>query len=313
MGQVAIIILQYGNADATIDCISSVIKYNTYKVKFIVVDNGSPEESDRVQLSDAVRRLFGSVIEVDDQYIPDAPLPQVTIVKSAVNDGYARGNNKGLRLAYADGDIDQVLILNNDTLFVEDIIPKLVADINTLHDAALVTPLLYKKDLQGVDVNCARNYNSMRDSAIVNMLLTYCPASVYRRCYIPVSPSTGIHKVSIVSGSCMMCRKDLFESVGGFDPGTFLYWEENILAEKFKRIGKRNYVDTDIKCIHLGASTTRRVKSYKILRHSIDSQLYFARNYWPARTSFKLAALKLSASWLLLVFAVHDRLFKRKK
>ena len=228
MGQVAIVILQYGNAAATIDCIRSVLQYNTYPVKFIVVDNGSPEDSDLDQLSEAMRQLFGSVHEVNDQYTPDAPLHHVTIVKSAVNDGYARGNNKGLRLAYADNDIDYVLILNNDTLFVEDIIPKLVADIKALPDAALITPMLYKKDLEGVDVNCARNYNSMRDLAIVNLLLlTYCPGFVYRRRYIPVSPSTGIHKVSIVSGSCMMCRKDLFQNVGSFAPGTFLYWEEN--------------------------------------------------------------------------------------
>lgn len=312
MGQVAIIILQYGNSAATVDCIRSVADHNTALVKFIVVDNGSPCESDRAQLSEAMVGLFGSVLEVDDQFTPVKPLPAVTIVKSAVNDGYARGNNKGLRLAYADSEIDYVLILNNDTLFVEDIIPKLVDDVDTLPDAALVTPLLYKKDLEGVDVNCARNYNSMRDSAIVNFLLSNCPPSLYRRRYVPVDPATGVHQVSVVSGSCMMCRKKVFERAGSFDPGTFLYWEENILAEKIRRMGLRNYVDTDLKCIHLGASTTRRIKSYEIIRHSIDSQLYYARNYWPTRTPLKLAILKLSATWMLTIYAIHGRL-KRKK
>lgn len=34
--------MNYNNSYDTINCIKSVLNYNTYPVKFIVVDNGSP-------------------------------------------------------------------------------------------------------------------------------------------------------------------------------------------------------------------------------------------------------------------------------
>ena len=312
MGHVAIIILQYGNAASTIDCIKSVLKYNTYPVKFIVVDNCSPDVNDREQISAVSRDLFDVTIEVDDNFMPEKPLPVFTLVRSVANDGYARGNNKGLRLAYADNDIDYVLILNNDTLFVEDIVPKLVADVDTLPHAALVTPLLYKKNLDGIDMNCARNANRMRDFAIINLLLLRIPTFIKRHIYVNVKPDTGCHKVPLVSGSCIMCRKDVFESIDSFDPRTFLYWEEDILGAKIRRIGRCNYVDTDIRCIHLGAATTRNEVSFNMIRHSIESGLYYANNYWNG-SSFKMALLRLATKWSLTVYSIHCKLRKRKK
>lgn len=56
-----------------------------------------------------------------DKYIEgqaiQSPLKKVSFLISGTNDGYAQGNNKGLALAYADSEIDEILILNNDILF----------------------------------------------------------------------------------------------------------------------------------------------------------------------------------------------------
>lgn len=41
---VGIVILNYNNASATIACVESIIRYNTYPVKIIIVDNGSKRE-----------------------------------------------------------------------------------------------------------------------------------------------------------------------------------------------------------------------------------------------------------------------------
>lgn len=307
MNKVAIIILQYGNAEATIDCITSVEQYNTYPVKYIVVDNASPRDECEV-LQKYVHNISQDVLEVSDNAELTATLPKFTIVKSVLNDGYARGNNKGLRLAYEDNEVDKILILNNDILFVEDIIPKLVRDIQTLNDCALISPLLYKRNLDGFDVNCAR-YCAKFFDLLLNNILVFRYGNKVKRPHL--APDTGIMPVELISGSCMMACKNLFQSIGGFDPGTFLYYEENILSEKIKRVCLRNYLDTDLKCIHLGASTTEKSQSRKITRIGFESQYYFVKSYHRL-TGIKLPILKLSQWWVLSLLAFKD-LFRWKR
>lgn len=68
-------------------------------------------------------------------------------------------------------------------------------------------------------------------------------------------------------------------SIGGFDPNTFLFFEENILFEKIRGSGKRNYLVPSLKCIHLGASTTSKNVSLRTQFASMNSARYYLENY----------------------------------
>ena len=308
---VAVIILQYGNSEATLNCIRSVEQYNSYPIKYIVVDNASPLEEDREKLVAAMKQISDDDVSVvSDNDIPSKILPKATIVLSEKNDGYARGNNKGLKFAYADEEIKYILILNNDTLFVEDIIPQLVHDIETVENCALVSPLMYKKDLVSIDRFCARYEGRVRDTIVYNLLLFHIPDYIKRATFIPVKYGSGLKVVELISGSCIMCRKDLFEQIGSFDPNTFLYCEENILWEKIKLTGKVNYIDTDLKCIHLGAATTSKHFSKHLIQESFRSQNYFVKNYLPYGR-IKVALLKLTNVWILTALTMRKLLLGR--
>lgn len=288
MSFTAIIILQYGNSRATIECIESVQRYNTAPVRYIVVDNASPDPAD----ADAVGR-----------YLETLPV-EAMLVRSPVNDGYARGNNRGLEPAYADPRVDTVLILNNDILFVEDIIPRLRDDIGRLDRCALVSPLLYKPGLTGIDFSCARNTMSFRYMLAFNLLVLHATPGMNRRLAVPVVPYRGAMPVELISGSCIMCRKALFEIIGGFDPGTFLYMEENILSERLRRLDLVSYIDTDIKCIHVGAATISKTRSRAMLMRMFDSQYYFVRNYMN-HGCVKGAIYRLSQLWVKIVLTIR--------
>ncbi len=300
--QVAIIILQYGNAEATIDCINSVELYNTYPVKYIIVDNASPHITDCEKIENFLYEKFDQECAVcNEGQLTRNVLLKATLLKSAVNDGYARGNNKGLNLAYDDPEIDIVLVLNNDTLFVEDIIPKLVDDVKTLPNCAFVTPLLYKKNLNGIDMNCARK--RMRFSSIIlNNLLVFRYTRFIKS--LPITPSTSIKEVELISGSCMLCQKEVFKKLGFFDTHTFLYYEEDILSEKNKTLHLVNYVDTNLKCIHLGASTTKQTNSLKIVKIGFKSQYYYISKYHKF-SWIKLPLLKASQLWVIGILSFN--------
>lgn len=286
-GCVAVLILNYNNFHATKNCIESVLRFNTIPIKFLIVDNGSRE----VCLSQLEMYLYEKFLEKYDR-IEDGDerrnLNYVSLLVCKTNDGYANGNNKGLKYAYLDDEICYVLILNNDVLFVEDVLPKMVEKYKVMTDCALLSPLLYKRGLQEIDYNCARRSVSVKDIFFNYLFFYFDPFSIkektlkeqyYLMSDARLSESCGEFEIELPSGSCMLCSKSLFEKIGGFDPNTFLYFEENILHEKIKKINLKNYILPNVRCVHLGASSTKNENSFFIIKTGVESALYFINEY----------------------------------
>lgn len=81
-----------------------------------------------------------------------------------------------------------------------------------------------------------------------------------------------------VSGAFMMVKADRFEAVNGFDPRTFLYFEEVILAERFTRYGWHFAFDPSATVVHYeGGSTT--VKSSKRNAIEMESRMLYYKEY----------------------------------
>ncbi len=295
----AVIILEYNNADDTINCINSVERFNTSAVKYIVIDNGSPDRGVVERLTGYLKEKFGDVTVCGDGETTAFPLGKATFIASGCNNGYASGNNKGLKLAYGDDEVSHVMVLNSDILFVEDIIPGLLDDVDSLADAAFVSPLLYKKGLVEPDYNCARRAITLRQLLGLCACLQIDFFGITRRQRISLEGRNGCVPIQLPSGSCMLCRKELFECIGSFDPNTFLYYEENILWEKVRPLGLVNYVDTRLRCVHLGATSTRQQPSLMIARAGSRSINYFARNYLHAG---------FVTRWLLRLFTTLNEL-----
>lgn len=97
MPDCSIIIINYNTFSLTADCIRSIKNKVTgnYSYEIIIVDNAS-EECDPV----AFKTLF----------------PEITLIASNINAGFAKGNNLGIAIAKG----DYILLLNSDTLLLND-------------------------------------------------------------------------------------------------------------------------------------------------------------------------------------------------
>ncbi len=295
-GKTAILILNYNNYEDTINCVESVEKYNTAQIKYIVIDNGSRREGTREALDQYFLRAFGNQYQKVSEGEKTEALPYVTFLVSKTNDGYACGNNKGLELAYADEEIDKVMILNNDVLFVEDIIPRLIQEYDSDDHIGIVSPLLYKRNMDGLDYNCARRPESVARTFGRFLLFYFNPFGIKdkwnkQQKYLldkPELKDTERFEIDLPSGSCMLLSKKLFKEIGSFDPHTFLYNEENILYQKLHTIGKTNWIYPKLKCIHLGASSTKHEVGYFMIKASADSTCYYIENYTKANKLTKV-------------------------
>lgn len=284
----AIIILNYNNANDTINCVESIMKFNTANVKLIVVDNGSSKGDTVLVLHEYFSKKFiGNYLRVQDEQISTVSLPLLTFDVSGENSGYARGNNKGLSLAYRDSEIGYIMILNNDTLFVDDIIPKLLSYLCRLDNCAVVTPVLYKKDGKTMDKSFARNVHTVNQLILKYITLGFRIPGLYSKILGPASDILIKHpdllkndffEVNCISGSCFLIDKTTMQSIGGFDPNTFLYYEEYILSKKIERIAKKNYVIPSAKLIHLGGSTAKHYSQFTT-KANLESANYFLTNY----------------------------------
>lgn len=296
MKYTAIVILNYNNYQDTINCINSVLKYNTAEVKFFVVDNGSPDMECVPTLDIYFKETFKNdyLFLKDGEALLQSVFPRLTFIVSDVNDGYACGNNKALKYIQNDTAAEYILILNNDILFIQDIIPRLMHNLVSIPNAAIVSPLLLKKDGESFDYNCARKNVSIQDLIIQNLRIAFrLPWKSNDKFYILKTDESKVNtdafEIDLPSGSCMLVNKKIFTEIGFFDPNTFLYYEENILYKKVHRIGLNNYLIPKLKCIHLGAQTIKKQKkNYKQFAMSSKSMKYYVWHYSDANSFMKI-------------------------
>lgn len=322
MKSTALIILNFNNYEDTINCIESVEKYNTAPVKLIIVDNASTRGGASEALKDYLLKRYKDEVSVySDNNINESDnnmhLSYCSLILSNLNDGYARGNNKGLRLVEKDISIEYVMILNNDVLFVQDIIPSLIERSESIQDSALLSPLLFKRNMEGYDYNCARNDTTFVTELVNNFFHYFF---IIFKCENPLMSRRFLLRkckelpiclpIELPSGSCMFIKKELFKQIEYFDPNTFLYYEENILYRKVKRINLQNYLFTDLKCIHLGAQSTSKISySYDKMKKNMASPLYYMKNYY-GLNSIQFALYKASVNFYLYALRVQ-KIFKK--
>lgn len=280
---VGIVILNYNNSKDLSRCIDSIITYeelNNYKL--MIVDNGS-SENDRLATHSYLKTRFGkyNVVNGAEDMCHLASINYLSINK---NIGYARGNNEGIKCFFRDQDVNYIMVLNSDIIFTQKIISPLRKIIDSKSNCGVISPLLYNKN-GGIDYCCARqNYDTVDISLTFSFLLSsYYRKRVNKKKLLLQTPellNSDTVDIELPSGSCMLFKKNVMEMIGGFDPNTFLYYEESILYEKLKSIGLRSYLLTTVSCIHLGgASTTTTKSAYFLKLCNYNSLMYYVNNY----------------------------------
>lgn len=320
MKYTGVVILNYNNYEDTFNCIESIEQFNTAPIKFFIVDNASSREGTVETMDNYFKQKFANdYIRVSSNEKNDKVAPLLTFIVSDRNGGYAQGNNYGLKFAYNDPEIEYIMILNNDVLFIEDIILPLIENIGRLPNCGIVSPLLYKKDLKGLDYNCARCSMSFRQAILLNLTMGKPWFGIKKRIddeqYIlkkhPNAITRDFVEIDYPSGSCMIAAKSLWQSIDGFDPNTFLYYEEAILYSKITDIGRYNYLIPSLKCIHLGASSTSQSISPMQTKLSFKSKQYYMLTYFKASWAQKLL-LRLTLSIGRFALFLKFDLFQKK-
>ncbi len=197
----------------------------------------------------------------------------INVLNSKSNRGFAKANN----LAISHCLTDYILFLNPDTIISEDFITPIISFLESHTNIGACAPMLtYEngKYQSSTGFKMGLVYEVMEAFMCIN-IYRFLKALEFKKKARKKKPV----KVGWVSGACMIMKKSVFESVGGFDEGYFLNYEDIDLCRKLEDNGYFNFYFPYLRCIHLDHKSFD--KYYDLLVYSrYESRLIYAKlNY----------------------------------
>lgn len=255
----SVIIVSYNNEGHIQKCIASVLRNLPDKGEVIVIDNKSTDQT--------VKELekFGD---------------RIKLIKSDTNLGFSKGCNLAAREALG----EYLLFLNSDTQVTK--YTDLLNFYEVTPDAGIVAPKLvtFDNEVQASVRKLPTIWGAIQE-------FIFGVENAYSQ-YVPITEEPV--KVEAVYGAAMLIKRDLFESVLGFDEKFFLYYEDVDLSRRIKALGREIYYYPGVIIKHLvGASksdidkTTQNNESL-IKYHGLLSASILKLLFWIPRLRRKL-------------------------
>ena len=279
-GALRVVAVTYSPGDSLTGFIDSLAEATTRRVDLVLADNGSTDGAPQR----AVARY-----------------PHVRLLPTGGNVGYGAAANAGL----ADVREGHALVANPDVRFEPGSVDELLAVAQRWPRAATVGPAIQTPE--------GELYPSARDlpalgTGIGHALVGWAwPANPWTARYRREREAPRERTAGWLSGSCFLVDLAAFHSVGGFDPGYFMYFEDVDLAERLGRRGWLHVYAPSAVVVHEGGHATRR-EPHRMQRVHHTSALRYLSGQYPARRHVPLrAALRAGLGGRMLVSYVSGR------
>ena len=272
-GKVSIIITNHNAHRWLAECFASLRRQTYRNFEVIFVDNHSSDES---------------IAFVQANY------PETIIVRNERDEGFASGNNIGVR--HARGEF--VLLLNTDTKVTDTFLDDLLFSFREIPKLGCVQPkLFWLYDPQKLD-SCGSYFT-----------MTGFLQHVGNRQQAELPEYNAAFPVLSVKGACMMFRKSLLEKTGGlFDDDYYCYFEETDFCFRVWLAGYECWYYPKASIYHaMGGVTGLQMPNARIQYHSFKNRLTtYLKNLSPWTLVRMLPlhlALNIATSSALLVGA----------
>lgn len=249
MSLVSAIIVSYRNEEMTCKYVNEELRKCPEVDHIVIVNNAATEASNE--------KLHTSILNSEISSGYEYHGAEVIILYNETNQGFARGNNQGA--SFVDRFIhSRYILFSNDDIIINnaDIMSRLISRRESDNTIGCFAPKILKTD-----------GNSQGPYGYWSLWKRYGLYTIYPICmrWAPGILVRNKKKQSrqIVSGfyntvvGCFfMIELSDFIRVGMMDPRTFLYREEEILAERLKAIGKHSYCEASVSVVHLGGQSS---------------------------------------------------------
>ena len=233
--ELSIITVNYNGIKDTCALIDS-IPFND-QMEVIVVDNAS---------------------KVDEASIIAQRYPQVEIIRSNNNLGFAGGNNLGIKVAKG----KYIFLINNDTIFKEFNILPLIKRLEMSPTIGMVCPKILFA--WGNNLIQFAGYTPLSKITVRNQAIGYGKEDKGQY-DIP-------HPTPYAHGAAMLIKREVIEKVGLMPECYFLYYEELDWSMMFLRAGYKIWYEPACTIYHKESQSTRQgspLRSYFMTRNRL--------------------------------------------
>lgn len=262
--ELSIITVNYNGIKDTCALIDS-IPFND-QMEVIVVDNAS---------------------KVDEASIIAQRYPQVEIIRSNNNLGFAGGNNLGIKVAKG----KYIFLINNDTIFKEFNILPLIKRLEMSPTIGMVCPKILFA--WGNNLIQFAGYTPLSKITVRNQAIGYGEEDK--------GQFDTPHSIPYAHGAAMLIKRELIDKVGLMPEGYFLYYEELDWSMMFTRAGYEIWYEPDCTIYHKESQSTGQnspLRTYYLTRNRL---LLIKRN-WHGITKY------LSYTYIISIVTTRDLL-----
>lgn len=251
--KIGIVILNYLNWKDTIECVESILNQSNQNFEIVIVDNNSNNES---------------VEEFTKRY---KNYEHIHILETYENLGFAKGNNTGIVYCKDVLKLNNVFVTNNDVIFTDKTyFERLTAKEYSSNIGAVGTVINGSDGINQNPIILQINLYTLIKHYLEPLLKQIGLSSFLEKMHrlslsIKNKFGKGNHsqnnfngdskfsyseKKYFLHGSAIFFTENYLKHVDGFYPHTFLYYEENILAIVFEKMGLEMFYDNKLEMYH---------------------------------------------------------------
>lgn len=242
--KIGIVTVTYNSAAVIDDFIQSLLGQTFSNFILYLVDNASSDDT------------LHKVAKYSD--------PRIIIISNLDNKGVAAGNNQGIKEALDVG-CEQILLINNDTVFEDQLIQKLSVGL-IKNQCDMIVPKIMYYDKPNT-IWCAGGFfNSLRAFGGYHYGLDEVDKGQWDTpSLIEYSPTC-----------CMLINRQVFETIGYMDEKYFVYYDDTDFCFRAMKAAVRMFYLPTAKLQHKVSSLTGGESPFS-LRYMARNRAYFIR------------------------------------
>jgi N-acetylglucosaminyl-diphospho-decaprenol L-rhamnosyltransferase len=272
----AVVVVTYSPGDSLPAFLDSLADATTRRPTVVLADNGS----------------------VDGVPEAAAAAGRAQLLPMGENLGYGAAANRAV--AGLPDDVGWVLVSNPDIVLGPGSLDRLRTAADRWPRAGALGPLIRT---DGAVYPSARLVPSLGRGVGHAVFGAVWPANPWTRSYRQEG-AVAERTAGWLSGSCVLLRREAWESVDGFDPRFFMYFEDVDLGDRLGRAGWLNVYVPDAQVVHTGGHATeadvptsaRMLREHHRSAYRFLADRYRGRRWAPLRVGLR-AALGVRSRW----------------
>ena len=265
-----IVIVSWNTARELVECLASIAASDRaafHLARVVVVDNASRDGS--------------------GHQIAAGPLP-LTVVRNAENRGFAAACNQGA----AGSKADYLLFLNPDTRLFPETLARTVTFLERSDSGDIGICGIRLVDAQGDSVVAGAHFPTVRSYIGQALGLDRLLPRSFPPLLISMADGDATRDVDQVIGAFFLARRQVFESLGGFDERFFVYFEEVDFSLRARQRGFRSVCFAGATAVHHGARSSEQVKATRLF-YSLRSRVLYAFKHFSPVSAWATVAVTL--------------------